>query len=101
MLISDCSSDVCSSDLDVIELGMPFSDPMADGPAIQAASLRALKSGQKMRDTLALVAEFRKTDNDTPIVLMGYYNQIYVYPRSEKRSVGQKCVMTFKVRWSL
>ncbi len=65
---------------DVIELGMPFSDPMADGPAIQAASLRALKSGQKMRDTLALVAEFRKTDNDTPIVLMGYYNPIYVYP---------------------
>jgi tryptophan synthase alpha chain len=65
---------------DVIELGMPFSDPMADGPAIQAASLRALKSGQKMRDTLALVAEFRKRDNDTPIVLMGYYNPIYIYP---------------------
>ena len=65
---------------DVIELGMPFSDPMADGPAIQASSLRALKAGQKMRDTLALVAEFRKKDNDTPIVLMGYYNPIYVYP---------------------
>ena len=65
---------------DVIELGMPFSDPMADGPAIQASSLRALKAGQKMRDTLAMVREFRKTDPDTPIVLMGYYNPIYVYP---------------------
>ncbi|HWK33679.1 MAG TPA: tryptophan synthase subunit alpha [Hyphomicrobium sp.] len=65
---------------DVIELGMPFSDPMADGPAIQASSVRALKAGQKMRDTLAMVAEFRKSDRDTPIVLMGYYNPIYVYP---------------------
>lgn len=65
---------------DVIELGMPFSDPMADGPAIQASSLRALKAGQKMRDTLAMVREFRKTDPETPIVLMGYYNPIYVYP---------------------
>ncbi len=65
---------------DVIELGMPFSDPMADGPAIQASSLRALKAGQKMRDTLEMVREFRKTDADTPIVLMGYYNPIYVYP---------------------
>lgn len=65
---------------DVIELGMPFSDPMADGPAIQASSLRALKAGQKMRDTLALVADFRKTDQTTPIVLMGYYNPIYVFP---------------------
>ena len=65
---------------DVIELGMPFSDPMADGPAIQASSLRALKAGHKMRDTLAMVREFRKIDDDTPIVLMGYYNPIYVYP---------------------
>ncbi len=65
---------------DVIELGMPFSDPMADGPAIQASSLRALKAGQKMRDTLEMVREFRKIDADTPIVLMGYYNPIYVYP---------------------
>ena len=65
---------------DVIELGMPFSDPMADGPAIQASSLRALKAGQKMRDTLAMVSEFRKKDDETPIVLMGYYNPIYVYP---------------------
>jgi tryptophan synthase alpha chain len=66
---------------DIIELGMPFSDPMADGPAIQASSLRALKAGQTMRRTLELVREFRKKDHDTPIVLMGYYNPIYVYPR--------------------
>ncbi len=65
---------------DLIEIGMPFSDPMADGPAIQAAGLRALKAGMTLRKTLALVAEFRKADNDTPIVLMGYYNPIYVYP---------------------
>lgn len=68
---------------DVIELGMPFSDPMADGPAIQASSLRALTAGQKMRDTLDMVAEFRKQDQDTPIVLMGYYNPIYVYPNDK------------------
>jgi tryptophan synthase alpha chain len=65
---------------DVIELGMPFSDPMADGPAIQAGGLRALASGQDMKKTLKLVAEFREQDNDTPIVLMGYVNPIYVYP---------------------
>lgn len=65
---------------DVIELGMPFSDPMADGPAIQASSLRALKAGHTMRKTLDMVRAFRKTDADTPIVLMGYYNPIYVYP---------------------
>jgi tryptophan synthase alpha chain len=65
---------------DVIELGMPFSDPMADGPSIQASSLRALKAGQNMKKTLALVSGFRKKDRDTPIVLMGYYNPIYVYP---------------------
>lgn len=64
---------------DVIELGMPFTDPMADGPAIQAAGLRALKSGQRMTKTLAMVREFRKTDDETPIVLMGYYNPIYIY----------------------
>ncbi len=64
---------------DVIELGMPFSDPMADGPAIQAAGLRALKGGQTLIKTLAMAAEFRKTDNVTPIVLMGYYNPVYVY----------------------
>ena len=64
---------------DVIELGMPFTDPMADGPAIQVSSQRALKSGQNMRRTLAMVAAFRETDDDTPIVLMGYYNPIYIY----------------------
>ncbi len=67
---------------DIIELGMPFSDPMADGPAIQASSLRALHAGQKMRDTLAMVTAFRIVDQDTPIVLMGYYNPIYVYPHT-------------------
>ncbi|MCH9808568.1 MAG: tryptophan synthase subunit alpha [Alphaproteobacteria bacterium] len=65
---------------DIIELGMPFSDPMADGPAIQYSSQRALKAGQTMRRTLDMVAAFRKKDPDTPIVLMGYYNPIYVYP---------------------
>ncbi len=64
---------------DVIELGMPFTDPMADGPAIQASSLRALAAGQNMIRTLKLVSEFREQDNDTPIVLMGYYNPVYVY----------------------
>ena len=64
---------------DVIELGMPFTDPMADGPAIQAAGVRALKGGQRMTKTLAMVREFRKNDDATPIVLMGYYNPIYIY----------------------
>jgi tryptophan synthase alpha chain len=64
---------------DVIEIGMPFTDPMADGPAIQAAGLRALKGGQTLKKTLALVAAFRRADADTPVVLMGYYNPIYVY----------------------
>jgi tryptophan synthase alpha chain len=64
---------------DIIELGMPFTDPMADGPAIQAAGLRALKSGQRMTKTLAMVREFRKEDSETPIVLMGYYNPIFIY----------------------
>ena len=59
---------------------MPFSDPMADGPAVQASSLRALKSGQTMKKTLELVRAFRASDPDTPIVLMGYYNPVYVYP---------------------
>ena len=65
---------------DIIELGMPFSDPMADGPAIQAASQRALAAGMTLRKTLALVRGFRANDTTTPIVLMGYYNPIYVYP---------------------
>jgi tryptophan synthase alpha chain len=64
---------------DVIELGMPFTDPMADGPAIQAAGLRALKSGQTLKKTLSLVSGFRTIDDATPIVLMGYYNPIYIY----------------------
>jgi tryptophan synthase alpha chain len=64
---------------DLIELGMPFTDPMADGPAIQAAGLRALRAGQNMKRTLALVREFRCGDDTTPIVLMGYYNPIYIY----------------------
>ena len=65
---------------DIIELGMPFSDPMADGPAIQAASQRALRGGQTMRKTLEMVKSFRENDNSTALVLMGYYNPIYVYP---------------------
>jgi tryptophan synthase alpha chain len=64
---------------DLIEIGMPFTDPMADGPAIQAAGLRALKGGQTMKRTLKLVREFRRSDDATPIVLMGYYNPIYIY----------------------
>ena len=64
---------------DVIELGMPFTDPMADGPAVQAAGVRALAAGQTLKKTLALVREFRTGDDATPIVLMGYYNPIYIY----------------------
>jgi tryptophan synthase alpha chain len=64
---------------DLIELGMPFTDPMADGPAIQAAGLRALHAGMTLRKTLQLVRDFRTGDADTPIILMGYYNPIYVY----------------------
>jgi tryptophan synthase alpha chain len=64
---------------DVIELGMPFTDPMADGPAVQAAGLRALKAGQTLAKTLAAVRAFRAGDDTTPIVLMGYYNPIYIY----------------------
>jgi tryptophan synthase alpha chain len=64
---------------DVIELGMPFTDPMADGPAVQASSLRALKSGATMAKVLKMVEKFRKKDGDTPLVLMGYYNPIHAY----------------------
>jgi tryptophan synthase alpha chain len=64
---------------DIIEIGMPFTDPMADGPSIQAAGLRALKGGMTLKKTLAMVGEFRKSDNTTPLVLMGYYNPIYIY----------------------
>lgn len=65
--------------VDVIEIGVPFSDPMADGPAIQVANLRAFKAGITLRKVLGLVKDFRQTDKDTPIVLMGYFNPIYVY----------------------
>jgi tryptophan synthase alpha chain len=64
---------------DIIEIGMPFTDPMADGPAIQAAGQRALKAGMTLRKTLAMVREFRRGDGTTPLVLMGYYNPIYIY----------------------
>jgi tryptophan synthase alpha chain len=64
---------------DIIELGVPFSDPMADGPAIQLAGQRALKAGQTLGKTLAMARDFRKTDATTPIVMMGYYNPIYIY----------------------
>ena len=64
---------------DVIELGMPFTDPMADGPSIQAAGVRALKGGQTLKKTLQMVREFRRGEANTPIVLMGYYNPIYIY----------------------
>ena len=65
--------------VDFVELGMPFSDPMADGPAIQAASLRALKQGTKLADVLRLATEFRANHPDVPLILMGYYNPIYIY----------------------
>ncbi|MBT4934527.1 MAG: tryptophan synthase subunit alpha [Rhodospirillaceae bacterium] len=64
---------------DLIELGMPFSDPMADGPAIQLGSNRALKGGHTMERTLDMVRAFRSEDDETPIILMGYYNPIYIY----------------------
>ena len=68
---------------DVIELGMPFSDPMADGPAIQASSQRALKAGASLKATLAQVRVFRAVDGETPLVLMGYYNPIYIYGKDK------------------
>jgi len=64
---------------DIIEIGMPFTDPMADGPSIQAAGLRALKAGMTLTKTLQMVRDFRKDESATPIVLMGYYNPIYIY----------------------
>jgi tryptophan synthase alpha chain len=64
---------------DIIEIGMPFTDPMADGPSIQAAGLRALNAGMTLKKTLALVRGFREDDDATPLVLMGYYNPIYIY----------------------
>jgi tryptophan synthase alpha chain len=64
---------------DIIEIGMPFTDPMADGPSIQAAGLRALKAGMTLKKTLAMVRAFRAEDATTPLVLMGYYNPVYIY----------------------
>ena len=64
---------------DILEIGMVFTDPMADGPSIQAAGLRALKAGMTLKKTLEMVRDFRKDDNATPVVLMGYYNPIYIY----------------------
>ena len=66
---------------DMIELGMPFSDPMADGPAIQAASLRAIAGGMTLEKTLQIAADFRDRHPDTPLILMGYYNPIYIFGR--------------------
>jgi tryptophan synthase alpha chain len=68
-----------SSGADLIELGMPFSDPMADGPAVQASSLRALEAGMDIYKTIELVRRFRKSDSKTPLILMGYYNPIHHY----------------------
>ena len=76
---ADILAGLSKAGADVIELGMPFSDPMADGPSIQASSQRALKAGQTMVKTLKMVRDFRANDATTPIVLMGYYNPIYVY----------------------
>src|SRR6187455_1674581 len=64
---------------DIIEIGVPFTDPMADGPAIQAAGLRALKAGTTLKKTLAVVRDFRASEPATPVVLMGYYNPIFIY----------------------
>jgi tryptophan synthase alpha chain len=64
---------------DIIEVGVPFTDAMADGPPIQASSLRALAAGQSLKNTIAMVREFRASDNTTPVVLMGYYNPVYIY----------------------
>ena len=75
----DILSRLPAAGADVIELGMPFSDPMADGPAIQAASQRALKSGATLKNTLGMVRDFRLKDCQTPIILMGYFNPIYQY----------------------
>jgi len=78
---------------DLIEIGMPFSDPMADGPAIQAASLRALKAGMSLAKTLEVLRRFRKADSDTPAILMGYYNPIYRYgvPRFVRDAKAAGC----------
>lgn len=71
------------SGADIIEIGMPFTDPMADGPAIQASSLRALENGMNIKGVLKLVTDFRTFDNNTPVILMGYFNPIYQYGCNE------------------
>ena len=71
--------ELAKSGTDIIEIGMPFSDPMADGATIEAAGLRSLASGTKLRNIIEIVSNFRKNDNETPIILMGYYNPIYSY----------------------
>jgi len=75
---------------DLIEIGIPFSDPMADGPAIQASSQRSLKHGTNVNDVLTAVAEFRRSEIDTPIILMGYYNPIYHYGNQEFAEAAAK-----------
>jgi tryptophan synthase alpha chain len=70
---------IAKNGADIVELGMPFSDPMADGPAIQEAGLRALQSGSTLDGVLSIVAEFRETNQHTPVILMGYYNPLYCY----------------------
>ena len=72
-------SGMAKSGADVLEIGMPFSDPMADGPAIQLGSQRALAAGMTLKGVLQMVRDFRTSDDETPIVLMGYFNPIYVY----------------------
>ncbi len=76
---SEIFQNLPASGADIIELGMPFSDPMADGPAIQASSLRSLKNGSSVLTTIEMVRRFRKKDKETPIILMGYFNPIYSY----------------------
>lgn len=76
---SDLLGGLPAAGVDLIELGMPFSDPMADGPVIQAASLRALKAGMTLKKTLSMVAGFRRQDDTTPVVLMGYFNPILAF----------------------
>ena len=83
VISAEILSGLPSAGADIIELGMPFTDPMADGPSIELASGRALANGQDMGKTLSLVSDFRKQDDLTPIVLMGYYNPIYAYGREK------------------
>jgi tryptophan synthase alpha chain len=80
-----------NSGADLIELGMPFSDPMADGPTIQASSQRALKNNANMKSTLKMVKDFRENDKETPIILMGYYNPIYAYGTEKFVEDASKC----------